>query len=256
MAARSLSVARGVAQRGARNLLKEPPLLLAPMVVPMFFFAAFTGALSVIGEQESFDYYDFTAFVFVFALYMATMLVGVFTAFDMAIDYESGLGRRFMMSAPARMAIVAGYLVIALGRGVVAAVVVWGIALATGMPVQGGPLEVAGIVALALLLNVATTLYGSGIALRFQSTAAATLILIPVYMLLFMTPVFTTRDNLTDWLQKVAGVNPLTAPLEAGRGLLADEPVSVALAFAAVAGLVIVLFVWAYTGMGKAGKKG
>jgi ABC-2 type transport system permease protein len=210
----------------------------------------------VIGEQEGFDYYDFTAFVFMFALYMATMLVGVFTAFDMAIDYETGLGRRLMLSAPRRMAIVAGYLVVALGRGVIACIVVWGIAVATGMPVRGGPLEIAGIVALALLLNLATTLYGSGVALRFQSTSAGTLVLIPVYMALFMTPVFTQRDNLQDWMQKVAGVNPLTAPLEAGRGLLADEPVSVALAFGAVLGLILVLLGWAVTGMGKAGKKG
>jgi ABC-2 type transport system permease protein len=255
-AARALSVALGVALRGVRNLLKEPPLLLAPMIVPLFFFAAFTGALSVIGGSRGFDYYDFTAFVFVFVLYMATMLVGVFTAFDIAIDYESGMGRRLMLAAPRRMSIVAGYLLIGLGRGLVAIVVVWGIALATGMPVRGDPLEIAGLVALALLLNLATTLYGAGVALRFQSAAAGTLVLIPVYMALFMTPVFVPRDSLADWLQTVAGVNPLTAPLEAGRGFLADDPVSVGLAFAATVGLLIALSVWAALSMRKAGAKG
>jgi ABC-type multidrug transport system permease subunit len=253
---RFFSVARGVAKRGLRKLLKDPPLLLAPMIVPMFFFAAFTGALSAIGETQAFEYYDFTAFVFVFVLYMAAMLVGVFTAFEVAIDYETGLGRRLMLATPRRMAIVVGYVVIGLARGVLAVGVVWAVALATRMPVNGDPLDIAALVALALLLNLATTLYGTGVALRFQSASAGALVLIPVYMVLFMTPVFTTRENLNDWLEKVAGVNPLTLPIEAGRGFLADDPVRVAEAFAACGGLVVVLAAWAALGMRKAGAKG
>jgi ABC-2 type transport system permease protein len=154
------------------------------------------------------------------------------------------------------MAIIGGYVMVAIWRALFAAAVVWGIALATGMPVRGNALEIAALVALALLLNLATVLYGAGVALRFQSASAGTLILIPVYMVLFLTPVFTERDGLVPWLQTIAGVNPLTAPIEAGRGLLADDPVSVALAFGACIGLVIVMFGWTVLSMRKAGEKG
>jgi ABC-2 type transport system permease protein len=255
MSGRSTSVAAGVAQRSVRNLLKTPPLLVAPIIVPLFFFAAFTGALSVLGETEGFDYYDFSAFVFVFVLHMSAMIVGVFTAFDVAADYQSGLGSRFMLAAPRRAAIVAGYVMVSVSRGVLAVVVVWAVAVATGMPVRGGPEDIAALVALALLLNLAAFLFGAGVALRFQSSSADTLILIPVFMVLFMTPVFVPRDELTEWLQTVAGVNPLTAPIEAGRGFLANDPVSVALAFAAAAGLVALFLVWALLGMRSAGEK-
>ena len=71
-------------------------------------------------------------------------------------------------------------------------------------------------------------------------------------MVLFLTPVFAPRDQLSGWLETVADVNPLTAALEAGRGFLADDPVSVGLAFAAAGGLVIVFAVWAVLGMRKA----
>jgi ABC-2 type transport system permease protein len=251
---RSVSVAWGVAQRNMRNLLKSPPLLVAPILVPLFFYAAFTGALSVLGKTKGFDYYDFTAFVFVFVLYMSSMLVGVFTAFDIAADYDSGIGSRFMLSAPRRMAIVSGYLIVAFGRGVLAVVVVWGVALVTGMPVRGNAGDIAALVSLALLLNVATALFGAGVALRLRSTAANTLIMIPVFIVLFMTPVFAPRGQLSEWLQTAAGVNPLTAALEAGRGFLANDPVSSALAFVAAAGLVAVLYVWALLGMRKAAR--
>jgi ABC-2 type transport system permease protein len=250
--AHSALVAQGVAKQSALKLVKNPPKALPPLLIPLFFFAAFTGALSAVGDTEGFGYYDFTAFQFTFVLYMGAMFVGVFTAFDVTRDYVTGLGNRFMLNAPRRMAIVAGYLIVAVFRAVLSIAVLWAVALATGMPVRGGALEIAGLVALALLLNVATTLYGAGIALRFQSTAAGVLVLIPVFMVLFLTPIFSPRAQLGGWLETVAGINPLTAAVEAGRGLLADEPVSVALAFAVSVGLVIVFFAWAVRGMKKA----
>jgi ABC-2 type transport system permease protein len=252
---RSLAVARGVAQFNLRNLRHNWPKAIPPMLVPLFFFTAFKGALSGIGETPGFGYYDFTAFEFVFILFMAAMFVGIFASFDIATDFESGMGRRLMAATPKRMSIVAGYMVVAVARCAIALVVVFGVVLATGMPVKGGPLDIAGLVALALLLNLATTLYGTGIALRFQSMTAGTIVLIPAFMVLFLTPVFTPRDQLsTAWVKTLAGLNPLTALMEAGRGFVANKPVSVGLAFGAAAGLVVVFAVWAVLGMRKAEK--
>ena len=83
------------------------------MLVPLFFFAAFKGALSGIGETKGFGYYDFSAFQFVFILFMASMFVGVFTAFDIAIRLRERMGRRLMAAAPRRMAIIVGYVIVA-----------------------------------------------------------------------------------------------------------------------------------------------
>ena len=240
--------------RGRRLLRKSLFKLLPPILVPLFFFAAFNGALSGIEDSEGFDYYDYTAFQFVFLLYMSSIFSGVFTAFDIAADFESGLGGRLMLAAPRRMAIIAGYLIISLARCLLAIAVVWAVALAVGMEVRGDALDIAALALMAVLLNLAMTLYGAGIALRLQSAAADTLILIPVFLLLFLTPVFLPRDQLSDTLQAAAGVNPLTAAMEAGRGFLADDPVSVGLAFAAVGGLLILFTVWAVLGMRKASR--
>lgn len=253
-AGRSRSVALGVAARDARRLLKSPTQALPPILIPLFFFAAFTGALSAIAHTRGFGYYNYTAFQFVFVLFQGAMFVGVFGGIDVARDFESGFNQRLMLAAPQRMAIVAGYLIVALARGVLVVGLVWAVAVATGMPVRGTALDLAGLVALALLLNLATTLYGTGIVLRLQTTAAGVLILIPTFMVLFITPVFAPRHKLTGWLQTAADVNPLTPPMEAGRGLLANHPVSVGLAFAAAGGLVVVFAVWAVRGMRKAEK--
>jgi ABC-2 type transport system permease protein len=185
-------------------------------------------------------------------MYMSAMFVGAFSSFEVAADYSSGMGNRLMLGAPRRLALVGGYLIVAVTRCVVALVVIWGIALATGMSVKGGSLDIAALVALALLLNVATALYGAGVALRLQSIAAGTLILIPLFMSLFLTPVFLPRDQLSGWLKTVTGVNPLTALMEAGRGFLAADPTSVGLAFGVAGGLVILFGTFAVRGMAKA----
>lgn len=252
MSRRSLSVALAVAQRSTRKLRKSPVVAIVPTMIPLFFFASFTGALSSFGDAPGFGYYDFTSFEFVFVLYQGAIYVAIFTSFELASDYQTGVANRMMTAAPRRMAIVAGYVISALGRGVVVMTVLWTVALIAGMPVRGSALEIISLVALALLLNVATTLYGAGIVLRLRSTAAGALILIPIFMVMFLTPVFTVRDQLGGWLETVASVNPLTALLEAGRGFLAGDPVSVALSFAAAFGLVIAACVWAMRGMRKA----
>ncbi len=254
--ARSLSVMLGVALRSARKLLKSPAFMLPPLVIPLFFFAAFIGAFSSLGETPGFEYYDYTAFEFVFVLYQSAALAGVFTSLEIASDYGTGMGRRLMSATPHRTAIVAGYLMPALGRCALAIAVVWAVAVIIGMPVRGDVVDIAGLIALALLLSVATTLYGAGVALRLKSTAAGVLIMIPVFMAVFLTPVFIPRDQLSGWLQYAADWNPITAALEAGRGFMADEPVSVALAFGVCVGLVAVAAVFMVSGLRKAERAG
>jgi ABC-2 type transport system permease protein len=252
VSAHSPSVARGVAYQCTRKLIRLPPKLLPSLLLPLFMFAAFGGALGALGSTKGFGYYSYTAFVFVFVLYMASMFSAVFTTFDVAADFESGFGNRMMLAAPRRLAIVGGYVMVALWRGVFNIVIVFAVALATGMSVRGDALDIVALVALALLLNTATTLYGTGVALRFQSTAAGVLVLIPTFMLFFVSPIFIPRHQLSGWLRDAADVNPLTPVLEAGRGFLAEDPVKVALAFASLAGLLALFSVWVIGGMHKA----
>jgi ABC-2 type transport system permease protein len=222
------------------------------MAIPLFFFISFTGALGAVGTTTGFNYYNFTAFIFVFVLYQAVIFAGVFASIDIAADYGSGIGNRMMLSAPRRLAILGGYLMVALTRAALAIAVLWGVALAIRMPVRGDALDIVGLVGLAFLLSIAATLWGAGVALRFRSVESGVLIMIPTFMIMFLTPVFVPRDKLSGWLKTVSGWNPLTSPIEAGRGFLAHDPVHVTLAFASAAGLVVFFGIWAIRGMHKA----
>ena len=66
-----------------------------------------------------------------------------------------------------------------------------------------------------------------------RTEQAGALIQMPVFVLLFLAPVYVPLTLLTGWIHDVANVNPATAVLEAGRGLLAASPVKVGVAFLA-----------------------
>lgn len=246
------SAAWAVAWRYLHNLYTKPAVFIPSLLFPLFFLAAFAGGLSAVGDAPGFGYYDFTAFQFCFVLIQASALAGVFAGFSIAADFEQGMGRRMMLATGHRSAIVVGFAIGAASRLAVTWVVITGVALLGGMGVAGGPVNLLGMYSLALLANVAALLFSSGIALRFRSLQAGPLMLMPVFIILFLAPVYVPQDLLSGWIEPAASVNPVTALLNAARSLMAGEPTGVLGAFAVAVGLIVVMAFWSIRGLRKA----
>jgi ABC-2 type transport system permease protein len=75
---------------------------------------------------------------------------------------------------------------------------------------------------------------------------------IPVFLILFMAPVYVPLPLISGWVHDAASYNPLTALLESGRGFISGAPDVVGLAYLAGAGLVALGLVWALTGLRRA----
>jgi ABC-2 type transport system permease protein len=254
---RTLSVAEGVAWRVLHNVFTNPSLLIPSLIFPLFFFTAFAGGLSRLDQVPGFDYPPgYTAFQFVFVLLQSAAFGGVFTGFGIARDFESGFGRRLLLSAPHRMGIVLGYVAAALVRWLLTAAVVTTVALLVGMQVGGGVVDLVGLYTLAVCLNLAATLWAAGIALRLRTMQAGPVMQMPVFLLLFFAPVYVPLALLQGWIHNVATYNPITRVLEAGRGFLAGSPTETGLAFAVTAALVVAFSVWALRGLRSAERAG
>jgi len=250
---RTLAVARGVAWRMLHNVFTNPSLLIPSIVFPLFFFTAFAGGLSRVREVPGFDFPEgYTAFQFVFVVLQSAAFGGVFTGFGIARDFESGFARRLLLTAPHRIGIVLGYAVSALVRWLVTVSVLTVVAFAVGMQVGGSGVELLGLFALGLILNVATLLWACGVAMRFRTLQAGPVMQLPVFLVLFFAPVYVPLSLLQGWIHTVAVVNPLTRVIEAGRGFVAAEPTEVAAAFFAALALAGGFFLWAVRGLRKA----
>jgi ABC-2 type transport system permease protein len=145
-----------------------------------------------------------------------------------------------------------GYALAALGRALVTWTILTVVALIAGMNVDGGGVDLFGLVGLALLVNLSATLWATGVALRVRSIQGGPLMQIPVFLILFLAPVYVPLDLLSGWIHGVASVNPATLLLETGRSLISGRPESVALAFAAAAALASLFALWARGGLRRA----
>src|SRR3990170_4619843 len=113
---------------------------------PLFFFTSFAGGLSRVGDVPGFDFPSgYTAFQFAFVLLQASAFGGVFTGFSIARDFESGVGGGVVVGAPNRVAILGGYAMAALVRTAFIWVILTGVALAVGMEVGGGAVDLVGL---------------------------------------------------------------------------------------------------------------
>jgi ABC-2 type transport system permease protein len=247
------AIALAVAWRSIHNFLSNPAFLLPAIVFPLFFFISFAGGLSAVGNIPGFDYPPgYTAFQFVFVLLQSAAFGGVFTGFGIARDFETGFARRYLLAAGNRGGIVAGYALAALFRAVVTWTVLTTIAVAAGMNIDGSGVDLFGLYGLAVLVNLAATLWAAGVAMRVRSIQGGPLMQFPTFLVLFLAPVYVPLALLSGWIHAVASVNPVTALLEAGRGFLAGDPETVALALLIGAVLPVLFAVWARGGLRRA----
>jgi ABC-2 type transport system permease protein len=247
------SIARAVAWRSIHNFLGNPAFIVPALVFPLFFFMSFAGGLSSISKVPGFDFpTGYTAFQFVFVLLQSAAFGGVFTGFGIARDFETGFARRYLLAASNRNGIIAGYGIAAFFRALVTWTVLTTVALVAGMNIDGGPGEIVALYALACLVNVAATLWAAGVAMRVRSIQGGPLMQMPVFLILFMAPVYVPLSLLSGWIHTVAAVNPVTALLEAGRGFIAGDPTVIGLAFAVAFLLPICFGLWSLTGLRRA----
>jgi ABC-2 type transport system permease protein len=234
------------------RFLNAPYLLLPTLIFPLLLFAAFAGGLSAVSRAPNFNYFNYTTFQLVYVLIQAAAAGGAQTGIAVAQDFESGFARRMLVSTPRRAGLIIGYVLSSLSVWVVVAGILTAVGIASGARFHGNPLQIVGLYGISALFNVVAVLWASGLALRAQSTSVGPAIQTPILLPLFLAPVFTPRNLLSGWIRHIADVNPVTAFLEAGRGLAAGRPVSVAIAYAIMAGLVVLAAMLAASGLRRA----
>jgi len=248
-----ISIALAVGWRNVHTYFTNPAFIVPGILFPLFFFTAFAGGLSRVDSIPGFDYSaGYTAFVYGFVLLQASAFGGIFTGFSIARDFESGFSRRLMLAAPRRGGIVGGYWIAAVVRAGFNVLMITIVGLITGLQIAGNGVDLVGLYTLALLVNAAAMLFGSGVAMRLRTMQAGPAMQVPVFLILFLAPVWVPYDLLTGWVQAAASANPLTLALEAGRGFIAGDPTKVLPAFAVVAGLLTLSVLWARGGLRSA----
>jgi ABC-2 type transport system permease protein len=241
-----------VAWRSLLRDLTRPSLTIPLVVFPLFFLAAFAGGLALIAQTPRFEFAaGYTAFEFVFVVMQTAAFGGTLVAAVVAEDVQSGFARRLLLAAARPSGILAGTVLAALGRYAAVTTILTAVALLAGMNVLGSPLEMMALLALGGCLNAAATLWGLGVAFRVRGGHSQPLMQAPVFVFLFLAPVYVPLGLLTGWIHAAASVNPLTVLLDAGRGLIAGAPPSLVPALAVGLALDGAFWWWAARGVSR-----
>jgi ABC-2 type transport system permease protein len=254
---RTRSVAAAVAWRGLHNAFTNPAFLLPSVLFPLFFFIAFAGGLSGVQNAPNFDFRSgYTSFQFAFVCVQAAAFGGVFTGFAIAADFEFGFARRLMLAAPNRGGIIIGYVISAMARAGFVLAVVFLAGLVAGMRIDGSLGDLAALLALALCVSAVSTLWAAGIAMRMRTMQAGPVMQMPVFILLFLAPVYVPLNLVAGWVHDIARFNPATAFLEAARGFVSGEPTKVGITSACLLAMFALAALWARGGLRSAERAG
>ena len=115
------------------------------------------------------------------------------------------------------------------------------------MNLEGGGLDLFGMYGLAAIINVTGLLFAAGVALRFRSLQATPLMQVPVFLFLFLAPVYVPRELLGGWVHAVAPFNPATHVMETVRDLIAGTGSDYLATLGIIAALLAAVFVFAIT---------
>jgi len=124
--------------------------------------------------------------------------------------------------------------------------------MATGMRITGDGVDIFGLFGLAALLVLVGYGWAAGVAFRFRSIQAGPLMQTPVFLIIFLAPVYVPLGLLKGWIHAVASVNPATAFLEAGRGLISGVHSHTGLAFVCALALIGLFSIWMLAGLRNA----
>jgi ABC-2 type transport system permease protein len=123
------------------------------------------------------------------------------------------------------------------------------VALVAGMRVTGNGVDLFRLYLMATLLVLVGYGWAAGVAFRFRSIQAGPLMQTPVFLVLFLAPVYVPLHLLKGWIHAVASVNPATAFLNAGRGLISGVHDNTALGFIAAGALILLFAIWTLRGL-------
>jgi ABC-2 type transport system permease protein len=207
--------------RAIREALRTPDSLLPTMFIPLFFLVVNVGQAARIFPAEGTPFLEgqnYGAFQLPASLLLSASFGGA--ALYLVEEIEGGYFDKLRATPISRMALVLGRLYAEFVKTLAVATAMVAIALLFGIRIESG---VAGFLVLVTMVALWAMVFSGFmqlISLKTRSAAAtqgASMIFFP---LLFLTPNFVPRDQLTRPMEIAATLNPVTYIMEAARSLI------------------------------------
>ena len=209
--------------RAIREALRTPDSLLPTMFIPLFFLVVNVGQAARIFPSEGTPFLEgqnYGAFQLPASLLLAASFGSA--ALYLVEEIEGGYFDKLRAAPISRMSLVLGRLYAEFVKTAAVAAVMVLLSLLFGIRVESGILGFVVLVVMVALWAMVFSGFMQLIALKTRSAAAtqgASMIFFP---LLFLTPNFVPRNQLTRPMEIAATFNPVTYVMEAARSLILE----------------------------------
>jgi ABC-type multidrug transport system permease subunit len=203
-------------RRAGNELLRVPGAAIPGVLAPTIFFLGLTAVFGNLTLLPGFTSESYQSFIIPVSLMQGAAFTGAATGVNLARDIEQGWFDRLLASPSPRPVLLAGMVLSASLRALLPAtfLLIVGFAIGTHWPGVDG-LAIALVIVMGMALVAAT--WGTSLALRYRSQAAAPLMQVGMLLLVLCTTAYAPLDLLQGWLHDIAQINPVTQVVEAAR---------------------------------------
>jgi ABC-2 type transport system permease protein len=217
----ALAQAGSLARRAVMRTLRQPALVIFPLIFPMLLLAVNAGGLRAETRLPGFPTTSFLAFALAVPFVQGALLATINANVEFARDIQTGFLNRLALTPVRSLVLLVGQLGGLISLALIQAVFYLAIGLAFGVRLKSG---VGGAIVLLLLsaaIAFAFAAMGSWAALRTGSTDAVQSLFPVFFVFLFISSMNIPRNLIeTTWFRWAATVNPVSYLIEAVRSLV------------------------------------
>jgi ABC-2 type transport system permease protein len=231
-----------MARRSILQTLRQPALVIPPIVFPLVMMAINTGGLHAATNLPGFPADTYLDFAIAVPFMQCSLFACINAGAALARDVETGFLKRLAMTPMQRAALLIGHLGGVMVVSLVSALIYVVVGFAAGMDFEAGALGVPALLVLAMLVALAFAAIGAFVGLRSGSGETVQGFFPLFFVLLFLSSMSLPRPLIEqDWFRFIATYNPVSYLIEGIRSFIitAWDAEALALGFGIAAAVAV-----------------
>jgi len=210
-----------MARRSILQTLRQPALVIPPIVFPLIMMGINTGGLNAATNLPGFPADTYLDFAIAVPFMQCALFACINAGAALARDVETGFLKRLAMTPMQRAALLIGQLGGVMLVALVSALIYLVVGFAAGMDFKAGPFGILALLALAMLICLAFAALGAFVGLRSGSGETVQGFFPLFFVLLFLSSMSLPRPLIEqDWLRFIATYNPVSYLIEGLRSFI------------------------------------
>ena len=208
-------------RRSVLQTLRQPALIIPPIVFPLIMMAINTGGLDAATNLPGFPADSYLDFAIAVPFMQCALFACINAGASLARDVETGFLKRQAMTPMQRAALLIGQLGGVMVVSLVSALIYVVVGFAAGMDFEAGAAGIPVLLLLALLISLAFAGLGAFVGLRSGSGEAVQGAFPLFFVLLFLSSMSLPRPLIEqDWFRFIATYNPVSYMIEGVRSFI------------------------------------